>query len=47
VTRETTEQFRIGRSEEVVGVPPRLEEALRVARVFDDVIVTNGPQRAV
>jgi anti-anti-sigma factor len=31
----------------LVGVPPRVEEALRVCRVFDDVRRMGGPQPSV
>ena len=33
---------RQGGTMALVRVPPRVEQALRVARVFDDVILTNG-----
>ena len=33
---------RQGGAMALVGVPPRVEQALRVARVFDDVIIASG-----
>jgi anti-anti-sigma factor len=33
---------RQGGAMALVGVPPRVEQALRLARVFDDVIMPNG-----
>jgi anti-anti-sigma factor len=38
---------RQGGAMALVGVPPRVEQALRVARVFDDVMMTNGSQSSV